>query len=125
MIYYYFSQIDGPETTSTSNTTHIKCEGDAVTISCEATGVPVPDVKIVYENQVLKSATSKVNHTLPSLAANQFGAYICSANNTIGIENVSTNVNKSGNSSKYSFNHFRLAALQASLCHMPLMHMVK
>ncbi len=72
----------------TSPTTITRCETQSVVVTCAATGVPNPDVQLIYKNQVLQTGKSYINHTIQSLAGNQFGAYNCTASNTLGVSNT-------------------------------------
>ena len=59
-------------------------EGSPVDISCEATGIPVPNVMWIHDGR-MKSFRSKTAHLkFSAISKVDAGMYICRANNSAG-----------------------------------------
>jgi len=59
-------------------------EGGRVSISCEATGTPDPDVKWIHNGQVKSSGANKAHLIFMSISRVDVGMYTCRASNSAG-----------------------------------------
>ncbi|XP_031563816.1 neuronal growth regulator 1-like [Actinia tenebrosa] len=55
--------------------------GDAVNITCQATGGPEPNVSLSKQDQVIKEGKGEVMHIIDKVAMKDAGEYVCVASN--------------------------------------------
>lgn len=72
-------------------------EGDAITLSCNATGSPTPAIRWMKEGDILKRCSIQCNLIYDAVNYEKHnGDFICEAENYIGKSSVSVTINVKG-----------------------------
>ena len=67
-------------------------EGSVVSIKCEATGTPDPDVRWIHNGQVKSSGSRTAQLSFNKISRVDAGVYTCKANNSVASEEKQLNL---------------------------------